>query len=38
LGRIDDARIALSPFADGRSGGYRQTQARALLDALDAGK
>jgi hypothetical protein len=37
LGRADDARAALAPFADGRSGGYRQTEARALLDALDAG-
>jgi hypothetical protein len=37
LGRVDEARAALAPFADGRSDGYRQTEARALLDALDAG-
>jgi TolA-binding protein len=37
LGRTDEARAALAPFADGRNGGYRQTEARALLDALDAG-
>ncbi len=37
LGRTGEARAALAPFADGRNGGYRQTEARALLDALDAG-
>jgi hypothetical protein len=36
LGRIDEARAALEPFADGRTHGYRQTEARTLLDALDA--
>jgi TolA-binding protein len=36
LGRIDEARVALEPFADGRNHGYRQTEARRLLDALDA--
>ncbi len=37
LGRTDEARAALTPFADGRSGGYRQAEARSLLDAIDAG-
>jgi hypothetical protein len=37
LGRIDEARDALEPFADGRYGGYRAREARDLLDALDAG-
>jgi hypothetical protein len=37
LGRTDEARAALTPFADGRSGGYRQAEARSLLDAMDAG-
>lgn len=37
LGRSDEARAALSPFADGTLGGYRQREARELLDALDAG-
>jgi hypothetical protein len=36
LGRTDEARAALEPFADGRNHGYRQTEARTLLDALDA--
>jgi hypothetical protein len=37
LGRDAEARIALEPFALGRvEGGYRQAEARALLDALDA--
>ena len=36
LGREDEARAALTPFADGRSGGYRQAEARSLLDAIDA--
>jgi hypothetical protein len=34
LGRTDEARTALAPFADGRSGGYRQAEAQSLLDAL----
>jgi hypothetical protein len=37
LGQVDGARAALLPFADGSNGGYRQQEARALLDALDAG-
>jgi hypothetical protein len=37
LGRDAEAKIALEPFALGRvEGGYRQAEARALLDALDA--
>jgi hypothetical protein len=37
LGRDAEARIALEPFALGRvEGGYRQAEAKALLDALDA--
>jgi hypothetical protein len=35
LGRTDDARAALAPFARGEMGGYREGEARALLDALD---
>jgi hypothetical protein len=35
LGRVVDARTALLPFADGSNSGYRQQEARALLDALD---
>jgi hypothetical protein len=35
LGRVVDARTALLPFADGSNSGYRQHEARALLDALD---
>lgn len=36
LGRKAEARVALTPFADGLvGGGYRQTEAKALLDALD---
>jgi hypothetical protein len=38
LGRTDEARAALEPFADGRNHGYRQTEARTLLDALDGGR
>jgi hypothetical protein len=34
LGRATDARTALAPFADGTYGGYRQPEARALLEAL----
>jgi TolA-binding protein len=35
LGRRDEARAALQPFADGTFGGYRQSEARQLLDALE---
>jgi hypothetical protein len=38
LGRTDEARAALTPFADGRAQGYRQAEARSLLDAIDAGR
>jgi TolA-binding protein len=34
LDRRDEARAALKPFADGTPGGYRQSEARKLLDAL----
>ncbi len=34
LGRKDEAREALRPFADGTMDGYRQREARDLLDAL----
>jgi hypothetical protein len=37
LGQVAEARTALAPFADGSTGGYRQREARALLDALDGG-
>lgn len=37
LGRYSEGRAALAPFAAGRYGGYRQSEARALLDAMDAG-
>lgn len=37
LGRHDAARQALAPFAAGEvAGGYRRTEASALLEALDA--
>lgn len=36
LGRRDEAREALAPFADGSFGGYRRREARGLLDALEA--
>ena len=36
LGRYDEARAALQPFANGEAGGYRQQDASALLDALNA--
>jgi hypothetical protein len=37
LGRADDARAALAPFAEGTAhGGYRQRESRALIDALAA--
>jgi len=35
LGRTNEAREALAPFARGVSGGYRKSEARALLDLLD---
>jgi hypothetical protein len=35
LGRSHEAREALAPFADGRNGGYRKAEARALLDMID---
>jgi TolA-binding protein len=34
LGRTDEARSALAPFASGSFAGYRQQEASALLDAL----
>ncbi|WP_438013507.1 hypothetical protein WMF18_21470 [Sorangium sp. So ce315] len=34
LGRTDEARRALEPFAQGAFGGYRQTESRSLLEAL----
>jgi hypothetical protein len=34
LGRNDEARTALEPFARGEMNGYRQREARAILDAL----
>lgn len=34
LGRHAEARAALTPFAEGRYGGYRQAEAAALLTAL----
>jgi TolA-binding protein len=37
LGRTGEARVALAPFADGSLGGYRQREARELLDALNVG-
>lgn len=36
LGRHEDARAALAPFAEGRFGRYREREAQALLDALAA--
>jgi hypothetical protein len=35
LGRSAEARSALDAFARGAFGGYRKTEARALLDALE---
>jgi hypothetical protein len=35
LGRLDEARAALRPFAQGRYGNYRRDDASSLLDALD---
>ncbi len=34
LGRMGEARQALAPFANGGAGGYRQREARELLDAM----
>jgi hypothetical protein len=34
LGRRDEAAAALTPFAEGVYGGYRQAEARALLEAM----
>jgi TolA-binding protein len=34
LGRTEEARAALGPFADGRYGAYRRVEARDLIDAL----
>ena len=34
LGRLDDARRALEPFARARDRGYRAREAKALLDAM----
>jgi TolA-binding protein len=36
LGRRSEARQALAPFAEGTYAGYRQHEARELLDALVA--
>ena len=36
LHRSSEARAALRPFAEGRHGGYRQAEARELIDALPA--
>lgn len=36
LARNAEARRALAPFAQGQDGGYRQAEARALLEAVDA--
>ncbi|MEO8184213.1 MAG: hypothetical protein ABI895_35785 [Deltaproteobacteria bacterium] len=36
LGDVGAARAALAPFADGAYGGYRQQEARKLLEALGA--
>lgn len=38
LGRTDEARRALELFASGAFGGYRQTEARTLLDAMGEAK
>jgi hypothetical protein len=35
LGHVEKAKSALLPFAQGAFGGYRQTQAQALLRALE---
>ncbi|XYH92610.1 tetratricopeptide repeat protein [Sorangium sp. So ce1128] len=36
LGRTDEARRALEPFAQGVHGGYRQTESRSLLEAMSS--
>jgi hypothetical protein len=36
LGRRDEARAALLPFARGDYGGYRKVEAQALLDGAPA--
>ncbi|MFK7992468.1 MAG: hypothetical protein AB8I08_40980 [Sandaracinaceae bacterium] len=36
LGRLAAARAALAPFANGEHGGYRQSEASRLVEALDA--
>lgn len=35
LGRYDAAKAALAPFASGKHAGYRQTEARALIQQLE---
>ena len=34
LGRTQEARSALEPFANGAYGGYRKDEAKALLDRI----
>jgi hypothetical protein len=34
IGRTNEARTALTPFANGQFGSYRQGEARALIDAM----
>jgi hypothetical protein len=36
LGRMEEAKIALAPFADAPVGDYRQREARLLVEAIDA--
>lgn len=36
LGRREEAKRALQPFASGAAGGYRRAEARSLLEALEA--
>lgn len=38
LGRTDEARRALQPFATGAFGGYRRAEAQSLLDVLTSGQ
>jgi TolA-binding protein len=35
LGRQEEAKEALRPFADGPAGAYRQAEAKQLIDAMD---
>lgn len=35
IGRTNEARDALTPFATGQFGSYRQNEARALIDAMN---